>query len=42
MYCFVVAAIECILIPFGTVLGVFTIIALSRPSVKVLFESEGE
>jgi hypothetical protein len=39
--CFVVAAIECILMPFGTVLGVFTLIVLSRPSVKVLFESEG-
>lgn len=40
MYCFVVAAIECIFIPFGTVLGVFTIIVLSRPSVKALFQSD--
>ena len=41
MYCFVVAAIECLLMPFGTVLGVFTIIVLSRPSVKALFQSVG-
>jgi hypothetical protein len=37
-YCFVVAAIECIFMPFGTVLGVFTIILLSRPLVKALFD----
>ena len=40
MRCFVVAAIECIFMPFGTVLGVFTIIVLSRPSVKILFQAE--
>ena len=37
-YCFVVAAVECLLMPFGTVLGVFTIIVLMRPSVKPLFD----
>jgi hypothetical protein len=36
-YCLVVAAIECMFTPFGTVLGVFTILVLARPSVKVLF-----
>ena len=36
-YCLVVAGVECIFMPFGTVLGVFTIIVLSRPSVKALF-----
>ncbi len=36
-FCFVVAAIECVLMPFGTVLGVFTLIVLSRQSVKELF-----
>ena len=41
MRCFVVAGIECIVIPFGTVLGVFTIIVLSRPSVKALFQVRG-
>ncbi len=37
MFCFVVAIISCIFSPFGTVLGVFTLIVLSRPSVKALF-----
>jgi hypothetical protein len=37
MFVFVMACIECILMPFGTVLGVFTIIVLSRESVKRLF-----
>ncbi len=36
-YCLVVAAIECVFTPIGTVLGVFTIIVLVRPSVKELF-----
>jgi len=26
--------------PFGTVLGVFTIIVLNRPSIKALFQQE--
>lgn len=38
-YCLVVAAVECMFMPFGTVLGVFTLIVLLRPSVKALFES---
>jgi len=33
----VMACVECLFIPFGTILGVFTIIALSRESVKALF-----
>jgi hypothetical protein len=37
MFCLVMAGIETILTPFGTVLGVFTIILLVRPSVKMLF-----
>jgi hypothetical protein len=36
-YCLVIAAIECAFIPFGTVLGVFTIIVLNRSSVRALF-----
>ena len=36
-YCFVVACLSTIFFPFGTALGVFTIIVLSRPSVKTLF-----
>jgi hypothetical protein len=33
----VVAAISCLQIPFGTVLGVFTLIVLSRQSVRALY-----
>ncbi len=36
-YCFVMACIECLCMPFGTVLGVFTILVLTRPGVKELF-----
>jgi hypothetical protein len=38
LFCMVMAAIECIFMPFGTVLGVFTIVVLVRPSVKEMFE----
>ena len=31
------AAVECVFMPFGTVLGVFTIIVLMREPVKQLF-----
>jgi hypothetical protein len=33
----VMACIECLFFPFGTILGVFTIVVLSRQSVKNLF-----
>jgi hypothetical protein len=33
----VIAALLCMFMPFGTVLGVFTIIVLVRDSVKALF-----
>ncbi len=36
-YCLVMAGVECIFMPFGTVLGVFTIIVLMRDTVKELF-----
>lgn len=36
-FCFVVACVECIFMPFGTVLGVFTILVLNRSTVKQLF-----
>lgn len=39
-FCLVVAAISCIWMPFGTVLGIFTIIVLMRDSVKRLFGIE--
>ena len=36
-FALVMACVECLFIPFGTILGVFTIVALSRESVKALF-----
>jgi len=36
-FCFVMACVACVFMPFGTVLGVFTIIVLHRPSVRMLF-----
>ena len=38
-FALVVACIECLFIPFGTILGVFTIVALSRESVRTLFST---
>jgi hypothetical protein len=37
LFCLVMAAISCMFSPFGTVLGVFTIVVLMRPSVRELF-----
>ncbi len=34
----VIAAVECAVFPFGTVLGVLTLIQLSKPEIKALFE----
>jgi hypothetical protein len=36
-FCLVMAGVACVFMPFGTVLGVFSIIVLARPSVKTLF-----
>ena len=35
----VVAAIECVFMPLGTVLGVFTLMTLMKPSVREAYES---
>lgn len=37
-FCFVMACVECINVPLGTVLGVLTLMALNRPEVKDMFE----
>lgn len=37
-FCLVMAGISCIFVPFGTVLGVFTIITLTKDSVRQLFD----
>jgi hypothetical protein len=36
-YCLVIAGLSCLFTPFGTVLGIFTLIVLLRPSVQELF-----
>lgn len=36
-FCLVVAGIECLFMPFGTVLGVFTILTLIKPEARQLF-----
>jgi amino acid transporter len=40
VFCMVVAAISCLEIPYGTLLGVFTFLVLGRNSVKSLFEPQ--
>lgn len=37
LLCMIVAGISCCLMPFGTVLGVFTLVVLLRPTVKQAF-----
>ena len=37
MFCLVMAGLECMFVPFGTVLGVFTIVTLTKDPVKELF-----
>jgi len=37
-YCMIVSGIETILMPFGTVLGVFTILLLTKPNIKNRFD----
>lgn len=37
-FCLVMGGVQCIFMPFGTVLGVFTIIVLMRESVKEAFD----
>jgi hypothetical protein len=38
VFCIIIAALECFNIPFGTALGVFTIVELEKPEAKELFE----
>jgi hypothetical protein len=38
LFCFVIACICCLQIPLGTILGVFTIVVLVRPTVKEMFD----
>lgn len=43
LYCLIMAGVSCaVSVPIGTVLGVFTLIVLLRPSVKELFDAKQE
>ena len=39
-FCLVVAGISCLFMPLGTILGIFTIITLTRESVKAIFNGQ--
>lgn len=39
-FCFIMACIQCAFFPFGTALGIPTIIVLMKPEVKKLFEDD--
>ncbi len=41
-FCLVVAAITCLSIPLGTILGIFTLVVLMRPGVRALFDATVE
>jgi hypothetical protein len=38
-FCLVMAGLACVFMPFGTVLGVFTIVTLTKASVKAQFQA---
>jgi hypothetical protein len=38
-FCFVVSATNCLHMPLGTILGIFTIIVLARDSVRIAFDA---
>ena len=40
LFCIVVACVNCLFVPMGTILGVFSLIVLVRPSVRTLFEAQ--
>jgi len=37
-FCTVVAAVSCLFVPFGTILGVFTLLELNKKEVRELFD----
>ncbi len=42
LFCLVMAGIQCMFVPFGTVLGVFTILLLMNEDVKAMFASHSK
>lgn len=41
VFSLVIAGLNCLQMPFGTILGVFTIIVLGRDSVRELYDAQG-
>jgi len=41
-YCMVISGIETIFTPLGTILGVFSIVLLTKPNIRVLFDQDGK
>jgi hypothetical protein len=39
-FCIVIGACECLMMPFGTILGIFTLLLLTKPHIEALFERE--
>lgn len=37
--CLVIAALTCLSVPLGTILGIFTFVVINRPSAKALFDA---
>ncbi len=37
-FCLVMAGVECIFMPFGTILGIFTLVTLMKEETKLLFK----
>ena len=37
-YCQIVAGLECLCVPFGTILGIFSLITLTKPEIKETFD----
>jgi hypothetical protein len=40
LFCLIISGLLCMMMPFGTILGVFTIVVLLRPAVKQMFNGE--
>jgi hypothetical protein len=38
LFCLIIAGISCVLLPYGTILGILTIMVLQRPTVQAMFE----
>jgi hypothetical protein len=38
----IISGLNCLFIPYGTILGVFTLVVLSRPQAKVFFSPPTE